>query len=161
MVGVIIYIFYVLAGILLAIPYCLLAGWSKELLLIIAFIAPLFLFIWFMSAESAGVIDVSRRGMFRFDWRAAFGRTNCRTESGALPIFWVWTLYCFLPVILHWSAILLGKIGYETVGSILDNNRYTSWLYVFSTTIILLLLIGATSSAWVAMKNWWMRVAHR
>lgn len=154
-------IFYVLAGILLAIPYCLLAGWNAESFMMVAFVAPAFLFVWFMMATFAGVIEPGHRRTIHFNWRAAFGKTDHRMLSGSLPIFWAWTLYSFLPVILHWSAVLLGKVGYETVSSLLDTHRYASPFYVFMATLMLLVLVGMVTSAWEAAKNAWTRIVHR
>ena len=154
-------ILYVLAGILLAIPYCLLAGWNAESFMMVAFVAPAFLFVWFMMATFAGVIEPGHRRTIHFNWRAAFGKCDCRVLPGSLPIFWVWTLYSFLPVILHWSAVLLGKIGYETVGSLIDTHRYASPLYVFVATLMLFILLAMVTSAWEAAKNVWTRMVHR
>ena len=154
-------ILYVLAGILLAIPYCLLAGWNAESFMMVAFVAPAFLFIWFMTATFAGVVEASHPRTIHFHWRAAFGKSDRRVLSGSLPIFWAWTLYSFLPVILHWSAVLLGKIGYETVSSLIDTHRYASTFYVFMATPMLLILIGMMTSAWDAAKNVWTRMVHR
>ncbi len=154
-------ILYVLAGILLAIPYCLLAGWNAESFSVVMFVAPAFLFIWFFTATFAGVIEVSHRRTIHFNWRAAFVKSDFRVLSGSLPIFWAWTLYSFLPIILHWSAVLLGKIGYEKVSSLLDTHRYASPFYVFMATLMLLILIGMVTSAWEAAKNTWTRMVHR
>ncbi|MBI2054637.1 MAG: hypothetical protein HYT39_00865 [Candidatus Sungbacteria bacterium] len=154
-------ILYVLAGVLLAIPYCLLAGWNAESFPMVAFVAPAFLFIWFMTATFAGVVEPGHRRTIHFNWRAAFGKSDRRVLSGSLPFFWAWTLYSFLPVILHWSAVLLGKIGYETVASLIDMHRYASPLYFFMATLMLLILIGMVTSAWDAAKNVWTRIVHR
>src|SRR3989338_10266189 len=154
-------IFYALVGVLLAIPYCLLAGWNAESFVMVMFVAPAFLFIWFMMATFAGGIEAVHRRTIHFNWRAAFGRSDCRVLSGSLPIFWAWTLYSFLPIILHWSAVLLGKIGYETVASLIDTHRYASPFYVFMATLMLLILIAMVTSAWDAAKNVWTRIVHR
>lgn len=153
--GILYVIVYVLVGVLLAIPYCLLAGWSLENLPIVAFVAPAFLFVWFMAAVFAGVIDHGHRRVILFNWRAAFGKSERLPSS--LTIFWVWTFYSILPIILHWSAVLLEKIGYETVGSFIDMHRYASPLYIFMATLMLLVLIGMVTSAWEATKNVWTR----
>ena len=154
-------IFYVLAGLLLAIPYCLLAGWSAENFPMVAFVAPAFLFIWFMTATFAGIVEAGHGRRIYFNWRAAFGKSDRRLLSGSLSVFWAWTLYSFLPVILHWSAVLLGKIGYETISSLIDTHRYASPLYVFVATLMLLILIAMVTSAWDAAKNVWTRIVHR
>jgi hypothetical protein len=154
-------IFYALVGVLLAIPYCLLAGWNAESFVMVMFVAPAFLFIWFMMATFAGVIEAGHRRTIHFNWRAAFGKSDRRVLSGSLPIFWAWTLYSFLPIILHWSAVLLGKIGYETVASLIDTHRYASPFYVFMATLMLLILIAMVTSAWDTAKNVWTRIVHR
>lgn len=154
-------ILYVLAGVLLAIPYCLLAGWSAESFPMVAFVAPAFLFIWFMTATFAGVVEPGYRRTLHFNWRAAFGKNDRRMLPGSLSIFWAWTLYSLLPIILHWGAVLLGKIGYETVASLIDTHRYASPLYVFMATLMLLILIAMVTSAWDAAKNLWARIVHR
>ena len=151
----------VLAGILLAIPYCLLAGWNAESFVMVAFVAPAFLFVWFMLATFAGVFEPVHRRATHFNWRAAFGKSDRQVVSGFLSMFWAWTLYSFLPVILHWSAVLLGKVGYETVSSLLDTHRYASPFYIFMATLMLLVLVGMVTSAWEAAKNVWTRIVHR
>lgn len=154
-------VLYVLAGLLLAIPYCLLAGWSLERFPMVAFVAPAFLLIWFIMATFAGIVETDRGRRVYFNWRAAFGKSDRRSMSGSLPIFWTWTLYSFLPVIFHCSAVLLGKIGYETVSSLLDTHRYASQFYVFMATLMLLILTAMVTSAWDAAKNLWARIVHR
>lgn len=158
---VVLMILYVLVGIPLAIPYCLMAGWDAESFALVMFVAPAFLFIWFMVATFAGVIEVSRRGTICFNWRAAFGQSNRYLLSGSLSIFWMWTFYSFLPIILHWSAVLLGKIGYETVSSFLDTHRYASLFYVFMATVMLFCLTGIVAIMWDTIKNTRIRILHR
>lgn len=154
-------ILYVLAGFLLAIPYCLLAGWSTENFPMVAFVAPAFLCIWFMLASIAGVIGVARSRKIYFDWRAALNKSDQQRLPGALSFFWVWTLYSFLPIILHWGAALLKNVGYETVGSLLNTHRYASTLYVFMAILMLAILVGVFTSAWDTAKKVWIQFVHR
>ena len=154
-------ILWALVGTLLAIPYCLLAGWNPESFVMVVFVAPAFLFVWFMTASFAGVIEPGHRRAIHFNWKAAFRKGDHRMLPGFLPIFWMWTLYGFLPIILHWSAMLLEKIGYETVSSLIDTHRYASPFYVFMATLMLLILIWMATSAWEATKNVWTRIVHR
>lgn len=156
---IVLYILYALVGILLAIPYCLLSGWDSESFPIVALLAPAFLFIWFIVASFAGIIEAGHRRTIHFNWHAAFGKSDRRVPSGSLSIFWIWTLYSFLPLILHWSAILLRKISYETVASLIDIHRYASPLYVFVATLVLLILIGMLTKAWDIGKNKWTQIS--
>ena len=157
---IVVAIIYMLVGILLAIPYCLLAGWDTENFPTVALVTPAFLFIWFMAATFAGIINIDDDRKIYFNWRASFGKSDHRVLSGSLSIFWAWTLYSFLPVILHWSAVLLGKIGYETTSSLIDTHRYASSFYVLIATFILLILTVMVISAWDAVKNVWIRIVY-
>lgn len=155
-------LFYMMVGILVAIPYCLLAGWSAENFPMVAFVAPAFLFIWFLLASFAGILHVGHgERRIYFNWRAAFCKSELRELPMSRMIFWIWTLYSLLPIILHWSAGLLENTGYESVGATLNTHRYASPYYLFMATMVLLVLIGMTHSAWEAMRNGWMRLTHR
>ncbi|MEK7461641.1 MAG: hypothetical protein AAB586_01065 [Patescibacteria group bacterium] len=123
--------------------------------------APAFLFVWFMTAICAGVVDTTHGGTICFNWRAAFGKSDRRLLSGSLPIFWAVILYSFLPIILHWSAMLLGKVGYGTVSSLLDTHRYASLLYIFIAILMLLFFTSMTVSVWKNMKNMWVQFMSR
>jgi hypothetical protein len=154
-------ILWALVGTLLAIPYCLLAGWNAESFVMAVFVAPAFLFVWIIAATSAGVVETGHHRTIHFNWRAAFGKSDRRVLPGSLPVFWTWTLYSFLPVILHWSAVLMGKIGYDTVASLIYTHRYASPFYVIMATVVMLILIGMVTSVWDAAKIVWARIVHR
>lgn len=154
-------ILYALAGILLGIPYCLLAGWDPKSFMTIAFVAPAFLFIWLVVAIFAGVIDIDHRKKVYFNLRAAFGKNSQSVSPGSLFVFWLWTFYSFLPVIFHWSALFLEKIGYENVGSIINTHRYTVLVYVFIVALALIVLIGMVNTVWGKTKDIWTRFVYR
>lgn len=150
-------IFYVLAGILLAIPYCFLAGWIFKNFLLVAVVAPAFFFIWFMLAVFAGIIHRGYRKAIYFDWYAIFKKSDRQMYSHSLALFWMWTFYILLPIILHWSAVVLKKIGYVTGGSLIDMHRYASLYYVFIAIIMLFGIIGIVIVVCEVMKNMWKR----
>ena len=153
---------YFLVGVLLAIPYCILAGWNPENFVLVAYVAPAFLFIWFMFGSFAGVL-VAGHGKPRLfvDWRAAFGKTERPKLPGFLVGFWAWTTYCLLPIILHWSAVLLEKVGYVSWSTLLNDHRYASPFYLFAATIALLIVIAMIQSAWESTKSGWSRLTQR
>lgn len=155
-------IFYVLVGFLLAIPYCLLAGWSYENFPMVAFVAPAFLFIWLMLGVFSGVITIrDHHRPIHFDWRVAFRKGGRSKLPGSLLFFWAWTLYSLLPIILHWSYVLLEEVGYETVASLINTHRYTSTLYVFVATFAFIALMGMLTSALGVLSNTWRRFVRR
>lgn len=153
MAQVIFLIFYLLLGLVLAIPYCLLAGWSPEHFPIVIFVAPAFLFIWLMFANFADIFNPRFGRLTNLNWRAAFSGNNHQAMQGSLIIFWGWTFYSFLPIILHWSSVFLKQIGYERVGVMIYSHRYASPVYVFGAVIIVLLIILIIGSVWEAVKN--------
>lgn len=153
-------ILYVLAGVLLAIPYCFLAGWSADSFLTVAFVAPAFLYVWFMMAAFAGIIEPGHKWWVHFNWRAALGKSDRQMLSRCLLSFWMWTLYSFLPVIFHWGAVFLERIGFKTVSTLINTHRYLSPLYVFVSTLILFVLIEVGTSAWETAKKTWTRIVH-
>jgi hypothetical protein len=153
-------ILYVLAGFLLAIPYCMLAGWNEESFPMAILVSPAFLFVWFMLSIFAGIFDLDSKKAIRLNWRAAFKKSDLPILPGFLPLFWAWTIYMFLPIIFHWSAILLEKIGCNTVASFIDTHRYASQLYLFVVALALLVLISVGISAWDAAKRTWIRIRH-
>lgn len=61
-------VIYVLIGVLLAVPYCLLAGWSADSFGMVVFVAPAFLFIWYVVASLAGVIVPGYGRVIHFNW---------------------------------------------------------------------------------------------
>lgn len=150
---------YLLVGFLLAIPYCLLAGWSTESYPMVAFVMPAFLFIWLMLAFFTGVVDEGHP--ISFNWRAAFGKGDRRRLTGSPVMLWAWTIYGFLPVTIHWSAVFLGKVGYETASSFLDAHRYGSPFLVLIATFILLILSRLAINASGAAKNIWTRLVNQ
>jgi len=154
-------ILYILVGILLAIPYCLLAGWKAENILMVTFVAPAFLFIWFILAGFAGIIDSDHTRKIYFNWRAAFSKNDQRRLPGALFCFWTWALYSFLPIIFHWSAILLEKIGHNTVSLILNTHRYAIPLYTLTAIITLIILNETIRCTWNVAKSMWVQIIHR
>lgn len=154
-------VIYMLLGVLLSIPYYMLAGGFEESFLIVVYVAPAFLFIWCALAVISGVMERGNGRVFRINWRAAFGKTDRRVLPWSLTIFWIWTVYCTLPVILHWAAVILGRIGYQPVASVIDTYRYASLFYVFVTTLALLFFIGVASSAWGSVRNIWARFMQR
>jgi len=154
-------ILYVLAGLLLAIPYCLLAGWNAESYLMVAFVAPAFLFVWFMMAIFVGIIEPGNSRVIHFNWRAAFGKSDYQRFPGFLAFFWAWTLYSVLPIIFHWSAMFIEQVGYETVSSLIDTHRYASTSYAIMGTIMLFVLGMMVARSYEAMKTVWTRMVHR
>lgn len=152
-------VLFVLVGCLLAIPYCLLAGWSWENYPIVALVTLFFLLIWYSTAFLAGIVYTGQDGKTRFQWRAAFGK-GVRLHQGTIVPFWTWTFFCLLPIIVHWSAWLLGKIGYETIASHIDGHRYATPFYFFAVNCVLIIFGWIITVGWDKTKKAWSRIWH-
>ncbi|MCR4274816.1 MAG: hypothetical protein NUW02_02075 [Candidatus Campbellbacteria bacterium] len=147
-VGVIVYCFI---GLVLAVPYCLLAGWSPESLPAVATFGPAFLLIWLLFGVTSGVVvpNSNRKWLpVRFHWRGS------RSKSTApRSVFWIWTAYGLLPILVHWSSMLLGKMGYSEIALLLNANRYMSIVYVFLGGLVVACLLIVAFGVWEGLKN--------
>lgn len=146
---IILAILYSVLGLILAIPYCLLAGWEMENYAIVSFVAPAFLFIWFILGSLAHIFepDYRRRPfIIRFNWRIAFGISNGNAMSGSKTLFWLWTAYSFLPIIAHWGSKLIEQLGFQSLSEIVNTHRYSTPLYALFGTLALIILLGFASS---------------
>lgn len=152
---------YAIVGILLAIPYCLLAGWNGDSFVIVAFVAPAFLVPLLVAAIFAGIIGISEQGEIQINWKVAFRKNNRRPVPGSLALFWGWILYSFLPVIFHWSAVLLQMIELEKVSSLIETHRYRSPILALIAILFLFILAAMTTSVIEKTKKVWARVRNR
>lgn len=150
-------ILYVLVGIVLSVSYCILAGWDYEVFPVAFLLAPAFAVIWFITATMAGVIGFfSNRKKIYFNWRVAFGREDRQATPLSLVFFWIWTTYSLLPIIIHWSAILLDKIGYKTISSFIDKYRYASLPSIFSAVLLSIVILVMITTLGGELKKIWM-----
>ncbi len=151
-------VYYVL-GLIISVPYCLLAGWSWENWPVVAFVAPAFLFVWLTLGVMAGHVYLYEnvRWPIGFSLRGVFKQgKHMRGTKGA---FWTWTVYGLLPIIVYWSGVLISKMGYESVATMLKVHRYMSPLYVFVAMLFLLLMGGIAISVWDGLKSGWPRIS--
>lgn len=130
--------FYFIIGMMLSLPYCLAAGWDKEMWLTMSFAVPLMLFVWTIFAFFAKVVDVRPT---RVDWKNAFRRSSKDASSIPLGFFWTWTIYSMLPIIFHQSSRLLGTLGFDSSAAFLEVHRYESLGYVFWAVMVLMIVL--------------------
>ncbi len=155
-------LFYSVLGITLSIPYCLLAGWSWEQWPLVAFVAPAFAFVWLSLGTFAGHIYRNRGGRWPigFSWRSERMRVLPGSQGG----FYGWTIYCLLPIILHWGAKMVAILGFQNVASVLNEHRYLSLIYVLYGTMALVCIMAMSVATWGAMRDGWARlkqIVHR
>lgn len=138
------YFVFIVVGALFAIPYCLLSGWNSESFVWMMVGLPIMLSIWLALANQAGIIetDVISGGkkITQFYPKVAFGLEVNSSVPWALRVFWVWTVYCLLPIILHNTSRLLHKAGVEKPATFLEVHRYGSLLGVPATLITIFML---------------------
>jgi hypothetical protein len=156
-------ILYAVFGLILAIPYCLMAGWSMENYAIVAFVAPAFLFIWLIMGTLAHIFETGHRGRFpiRFDWRVAFGISKGNGLEGSKILFWFWTAYCLLPIISHWGSKLIEIFGFHSLSEIISTHRYSTPLFAFLATLFLAALLIFVEIATDLIKESWRKLKYR
>ncbi len=113
-----------LIGMILSVPYCFLAGWSPESQKLVAVLGSLFIFQWGVFAARADILEF--HPSLRINWKETLmWRSNRPFLCPSAKVgFWAWTVMCVLPIILHWVAWLVGKVGQEHTSVILDRYRY-------------------------------------
>lgn len=142
---------YALIGVVLSFPYCYLAGWDINFIGMLLVVLPGALMIWLMLATFAGIISPNGRYSCRFLWKSAFVRSDLCIMPYALPVFWIWTGYILLPIVCHWCAMFLSKIGFDAVSQVVERFRYLSPILVLGLAILavvfIVLINSVTSSA--------------
>ena len=129
---------YFVVGAILSVPYCLLAGWDRDIFLVVMIVTPFLLGVWILAAVFAGIIDAKP---IRIYWKNAFRRSRDESSRVPLVIFWVWTVYGLLPIILHWTARLIGYLGLGSSAAFIEGQRFESLIYVFWGFMIAFLLL--------------------
>jgi hypothetical protein len=141
------------AGLVLGSLYSLMAGWDPRYTASLFLLAPAGMVSWFVAALLAGVLDIGH-GRTRLSWRVAFGGVPSRSRlPGSLLVFWVWSFYLILPIILHWASVLLRYTGQHGLAESLNHHRYASLLYVAISTIMMLVVVVAVVDVWRAGKR--------
>jgi hypothetical protein len=137
-------LFSIVVAAMLAVPYCMLSGWSSGSFIWMVIGVPIMVSVWFALANQAGIIetDVLRGGKktTRIYPKVAFGLEVNSSVPWALGAFWVWTVYCLLPIILHTASRLLYKVGEQRPATFLEMHRYGSLLGVPAAAITALAL---------------------
>ena len=158
---ILICILYWIVGVVIAIPYQLLAGWDAECFSVVAMLLPISLCLWFVLAMFAMVITESdgHKRWIQFKWKALFRRqtNHLGLMSAARYGLWILTVLIMLPIIIHWSAKLLGHFGHQETATIIDSNRYSAPIVVVVAivlgTLIVCLLLHAWESAGDTLKK--------
>ncbi|HXK39308.1 MAG TPA: hypothetical protein VJ837_00545, partial [Candidatus Paceibacterota bacterium] len=88
---VILAVVYLIVGFIVAIPYCLLAGWDSYNYPAVAILAPGMAFLWFMCGALSGHFHNYGKRVVNFSW----WNRNDPLKFGW--VFYGWSLYCLLP----------------------------------------------------------------
>lgn len=139
-------VIYMTIGIVLALPYCALAGWNPSNFIFVSFVAPALLFIWFMISIFAGIIKLDENERLRLNLPAAFRRCDNRPLRGSLLIFWGWAFWLSLPIISHWGAFLLEKNGHAEIALLINTHRYATPFYALLIALVLSILVVVISA---------------
>ncbi len=117
---------WVAVGAIVSTPYCLLAGWDYDVFISLSLIAPLYLFVLFLTLS----VGYSDRAM--------------RTIGSVLVV------YSLLPIMFNTLSKVIGLIGDEGVANWLHVHRYNSLVWVIVSVVLGLIGYGMISAgiAW-------------
>lgn len=144
---------YTLIGMFISVPYCFLAGWSWEQWPIVVFVAPIFMFVWIVLGVLAGHIY-----SVGFSWTVYKHMPRIPYSKG---VFYFWTFYCFLPIIIRWVSALIDVMGYQHVANLLNFHRYATPAYVFIFLVCSLLLFGVVAAIVEVLKTGYEKLSRR
>lgn len=144
---------YVLIGLVVSVPFCLLAGWSWEYWSGAATLAPLFLLVWVVFGVFAGYI-YQRPG---HKWPIGFSLAGHNSLPGCKNVFWVWTIICLSPIVAHWSSVTLRAWGYGLIAAMVYEHRYAAPAYTFLGVLGLSVLVGMAIKVWTMARSRWAK----
>jgi hypothetical protein len=140
-------LFYFLFGAFLSLPYCLLAGWDRGFFPVMVVATPFLLGVWFLAVFFVGAVDFRPT---RICWRNFFYRSRRESSRVPLAIFWIWTVYSMLPILMHWTARFVEYLGFGSSAAFIEVHRFESLLYVFWGVMVvfsILMVFGGVSEA--------------
>jgi|GEM_PF-2865817 len=141
---------YFVVGAILSLPYCLLAGWDRDIFLGVMIVTPFLLGVWILAAVFARIIDAKP---IRIYWKNAFRRSRGESSHVPMVIFWIWTVYSLLPIILHWTARLIGHYRNGPFVALIEAHRFESLIYVFWGFMIAFLLLIVCGGVYEAVAE--------
>jgi hypothetical protein len=129
-------------GTILALPYCLLVGWDWKVYAPMTAGMPAMIIIWFMLGTLA---DVTHTKPLRICWKNSIRRNNPDSSRIPLVLFWSWTAFCLLPLLIRAVALLLPLVGFSQYSNAAYEYRYTILghvLFVALFSFVVLLALG-------------------
>ena len=114
--------------------------------------------IWILFGTMAGIIDP--RHQLYLNWRMTFGNVD-DSKQVFRPMFWSWTVYSLLPILIHWICNIMRWTGYNVLAEILDAERYFSPLWVLFSLMSIFTISVLLMDGFNVLKKGWKMVAHR
>lgn len=133
-------ILYLIVSGIITFTYSTWAGWDEDFAFFLLKISPIFLVIWFFLASFAGIIYASDNRRVGVNLRALFRFKKGGISKDFLLLFWIYTIWILLPIILRIISIVLDNIGVDSLADILYSQRYLSMMYVLVIFCVLVAL---------------------
>lgn len=133
-------LYFIVSGII-TFTYSIMSGWDTDFVFFLLKISPIFLVIWGLLASFAGIIYVSSHNRsVRLSLRALFRFKRESVSKDFLLLFWIYTIWILLPIILRLISIVLDHMGLDSLGGIIYSQRYLSMIYILGIFCVLVAL---------------------
>lgn len=133
-------ILYLIVSSIVTFPYSIMSGWDVDFAFFLLKISPIFLVIWLFLTLFAGIIYASHDGKIRLSLRALFRFKKEGISKDFLLLFWIYTIWILLPIILRLISIVLDHMGLDSLADIIYSQRYLSMMYVLFIFCVLFAL---------------------
>lgn len=133
-------ILYLIVSIIITFPYSIMSGWDADFAFFLLKISPIFLVIWLLLTSFSGIIYASHDGKIRLSLRALFRFKRETVSKDFLILFWIYTIWILLPIILRLISIVLDHMGLDSLADIIYSQRYFSMMYVLGIFSVLVAL---------------------
>lgn len=131
---------YLIVSGIITFTYSIMSGWDTDFVFFLLKISPIFLVIWVFLASFAGIIYASQNHKIRLSLRALFRFKKGGISKDFLLLFWIYTIWIFLPIIIRVLSIVLDNMGVESLADIIYSQRYLSMIYILGIFCVLVAL---------------------
>lgn len=131
---------YITVSHIITFHYSIMSGWDEYFASFLLYFSPIFLSIWLLLTSFAGIIYASHDGKIRLSLGALFRFKKEGISKDFLLLFWGYTLWILLPIIIRVLSIVLDNIGVDSLADILYSQRYWSMMYILGIFCFLVAL---------------------
>jgi hypothetical protein len=159
-------IIYAAVGLVLATPYCLLAGWDTDAFIAAVMALPIGALIWGLLANGIDVVKPNVCGSFpaRFDIKKALEVDEPTRPLVAICCFWALTIYLLLPILLNGLSLWLEMVGQNHLSYVIFMSRYQIMMEILALVAAISAIMVVAWLSWdflvertKRLQKWWRK----